>query len=218
MVLGQRAHPGPGARPARQLGFYIHVGGCQADDFTALKPVSASRRTTASSLRARKSRPLHAFSRSRTSSSVRPLTTFASNLGAKGPLHPYGVLLSRDPSQAGRVRFYRWPRGLAATATGDLRLRVREHFSASKIDLLIALFSERKPMTSPGNPLTVDPSSSPHEGAADGQQRQNPTDRPAHTWPTPRHADSDRRFPRCYCCRLDGMGNDRPRVNLRPIG
>ncbi len=73
-------------------------------------------------------------------------------------------------------------------------------------------------MTSPGNPFTVDRSSSPHEGAADGQQRQDPTDRPAHTWRTPCHADSDRRFPRCYCCRLDGMGNDRPLVNLRPIG
>ena len=43
--------------------------------------------------------------------------------------------------------------------------RIREHFSREQIDLLIALFSVRKPMTSPGNPFTVDRSSSPHEGA-----------------------------------------------------
>jgi hypothetical protein len=74
-------------------------------------------------------------------------------------------------------------------------------------------------MTSPGKSVTVDRSSSPHEGAADGQQRQDPTDRPAHTWRTPYDADSDRSFRRCYCCRLDGMGNDRPLVGpLRPIG
>ena len=96
--------------------------------------------------------------------------------------------------------------------------RIREHFSREQIDLLIALFSERKPMTSPGNPFTVDRSSSPHEGAADGQQRQDPTDRPAQAWRTPCHADSGRRCRWCYCCRLDGMGNDRPLVDLRPIG
>jgi len=96
--------------------------------------------------------------------------------------------------------------------------RIREHFSREQIDLLIALFSERKPMTSPGNPFTVDRSSSPHEGAADGQQRQDPTDRPAHAWRTPCHADSGRRCRWCHCCRLDGMGNDRPLVDLRPIG
>jgi hypothetical protein len=33
--------------------------------------------------------------------------------------------------------------------------RIREHFSREQIDLLIALFSERKPMTSPGNPFIV---------------------------------------------------------------
>jgi hypothetical protein len=96
----------------------------------------------------------------------------------------------------------------------NTRALQREH-----IDLLIALFSERKPMTGPANRFTVDRSSSPHEGAADGQQRQDPTDRPAHTWRTPCHADSGRRCRRCYCCRLDGMGNDRPLVGpLRPIG
>ena len=96
--------------------------------------------------------------------------------------------------------------------------RIREHFSREQIDLLIALLSEMKPMTSPGDPFIVDRSSSPHEGAADGQQRQDPTDRPAHTWRTPCHADSGRRCRWCYCCRLDGMGNDRPLVDLRPIG
>jgi hypothetical protein len=64
----------------------------------------------------------------------------------------------------------------------------------------------------PRESVTVYRSSSPHEGAADGQQRQDPTDRPAHTWRTPHHADSGRRFRRCYCCRLGGMGNNRPFV------
>src|SRR6516162_5785649 len=71
----------------------------------------------------------------------------------------------------------------------------------------------------PRESVTVDRSSSLHEGAADGQPRQDPTDRPAYTWRTPCHADSDRRFRRCYCCRLDGMGNNRPLAGpLRPIG
>ena len=51
-------------------------------------------------------------------------------------------------------------------------------------------------MCEPRHPFIVGRSSSPDEGAADGQPRQDPTDRPAHAWRTPGHADRDRR---CRC-------------------
>jgi hypothetical protein len=63
----------------------------------------------------------------------------------------------------------------------------------------------------------VDRSSSPDEGAADGQRRQDPTDQPADAWRTPCHVDRSRRF-RCFDRGGGGgVGDDGPLVGLRPI-
>jgi len=63
----------------------------------------------------------------------------------------------------------------------------------------------------------VDRSSSPDEGAADGQRRQNPTDQPADAGRTPCHVDSGRRFRCCDRGGGGGVGDDGPLVGLRPI-
>jgi hypothetical protein len=63
----------------------------------------------------------------------------------------------------------------------------------------------------------VDRSSSPDEGAADGQHRQDPTDQPADAWRTSRHVDSGRRF-RCFDRGGGGdVGDDGPPVRIWPI-
>ena len=64
----------------------------------------------------------------------------------------------------------------------------------------------------------VDRSSSPDEGAADGQHRKDPTDQPADAGRTPCHVDSGRRS-RCLD-RSGGsrVGDDGPLVGLWPIG
>jgi hypothetical protein len=68
-----------------------------------------------------------------------------------------------------------------------------------------------------GSASIVDRSSSPDEGAADGQPRQDPTHQPADAWRTPCHVDSRPRF-RCFDRGGGGgMGDDGPLVGLRPI-
>jgi hypothetical protein len=68
-----------------------------------------------------------------------------------------------------------------------------------------------------GSASIVDRSSSPDEGAADGQSRQDPTHQPADAWRTPCHVDSRPRF-RCFDRGGGGgMGDDGPLVGLRPI-
>lgn len=63
----------------------------------------------------------------------------------------------------------------------------------------------------------VDRSSSPDEGAADGQHRQDPTDQSADAWRTPCHVDSGCRF-RCFDRGGGGgVGDDGPLVGLWPI-
>ena len=57
-------------------------------------------------------------------------------------------------------------------------------------------------------------SSSPDEGASDGQQRQNPTEGTAHVGRTPRRADSDRRCRWCRCGGRACVGADRPLVDI----
>ena len=63
----------------------------------------------------------------------------------------------------------------------------------------------------------VDRSSSPDEGAADGQHRQDPTDQPADAWRTSCHVDSGRRF-RCFDRGGGGdVDADGPLVRIWPI-
>src|SRR3984893_178669 len=68
-----------------------------------------------------------------------------------------------------------------------------------------------------GSASILDRSSSPDEGAADGQPRQDPTHQPADPWRTPCHVDSHPRF-RCVDCGGGGsVGDDGPLVGLWPI-
>ena len=63
-------------------------------------------------------------------------------------------------------------------------------------------------------PLSWMRSSSPDEGDADGQQRQDPADRPAYASRTPEVADRDGRCRGCHYRGGDGLGNGEPLVDL----
>jgi hypothetical protein len=71
----------------------------------------------------------------------------------------------------------------------------------------------RRPASAP----IVYRSTSPDEGAADGQHRQDPTDRPAHASRAPCHMGSGRHFRRRDCSGRDGVGGDGPVVELCSI-